>query len=130
MPPKRRWISKTLQEIDLEDKIFRYHDKYLRMVYLLLSEAVHLHSRIAQDHAASMKEAAYTWQQRAIKLIENATNGVQIDNKKSIKHIQNESQKVNKDLKNQLVELNKKYKDLQTNRAHFCMRSLKHEEGD
>ena len=67
-----------------------------------------------------MKEAAFTWQQRAIKLIESATNGVQIDNKKNIKEIRNESQKVNKDLRNQLAELNKKYNDLQTEHKFTC----------
>ena len=76
-----------MQEIDLEDKIVRHNDKYLRMVYLRLGKALHLHSGIAKEHAASMKEAAFTWQQRAIKLIENATNSVQIDNKKNIKDI-------------------------------------------
>ncbi len=113
-------IIKTLQEIDLEDKIVRYNDKYLRMVYLRLGKALHFHTGIAKEHAATMKEAAFTWQQRAIKLIENATNSVQIDNKKTIKDIQNESQKVNNDLKRQLDELNKKYSDLQTEYSFAC----------
>jgi hypothetical protein len=113
-------VNKTLQAIDLEDQIVRHNDKYLRMVYLRLGKAVHLHAGIAKEHAASMKEAAFTWQQRAIKLIESATNSVQIDNKKNIKDIRNESQKVNKDLKRQLAELNKKYSDLQTEHSFTC----------
>ncbi len=113
-------ISKTLQEIDLEDKIVRHNDKYLRMIYLRLGKALHLHTGIAKEHAATMKQAVFTWQQRAIKLIENATNSVQIDNKKTIKDIRNESQKVNKDLKRQLDELTKKYSDLQTEHSFTC----------
>ena len=109
-----------MQAIDLEDMIVRHNDKYLRMVYLRLGKALHWHSRIAKEHAASMKEAAFTWQQRAIKLIESATNGVQIDNKKNLKEIRNEAQKVNKDLRNQLAELNKKYNDLQTEHKFTC----------
>jgi hypothetical protein len=107
-------VNKTLQEIDLEDKIVRHNDRYLRMIYLRLGKALHLHTGIAKAHAATMKEVAFTWQQRAIKLIEDATNSVQIDNRKTIKDIQNESQKATNDLKKQLEELTKKHNDLQT----------------
>ena len=113
-------VNKTLQDIDLEDKIVRGNDRYLRMVYLRLGKAVHLHAGIAKAHAASMKEAAFTWQQRAIKLIEDATCNVQIDNKQSIKEIQNESQRVANDLKKQLDELTKKYSNLQTEYSFAC----------
>ncbi len=100
------------------------------MVYLRLGKALHLHAGIAKEHAASMKEAALTWQKRAIKLIENATNGVQVDNKKNIKDIRNESQKVNKDLRNQLAELNKKYNNLQTEHSFTCAAlSMKEDKG-
>jgi hypothetical protein len=113
-------VNKTLQEIDLEDKILRGNDRYLRAVYLRLGNALHLHAGIAKEHAASMKEAAFTWQQRAIKLIEDATCSVQIDNKKVIKDIQNEAQKTTKDLKKQLEELTKKHSDLQTEHSFAC----------
>jgi hypothetical protein len=86
-------VRKTLMEIDIEDKnIVRAHDKYVRMLYLRLGKALEPHTKIAKAHAATMKEAAFTWQQRAIKLIEEATCNVQIDNKKTIKDIQNEAQ--------------------------------------
>jgi hypothetical protein len=90
------------------------------MVYLRLGNALHLHASIAKAHAATMKEAAFTWQQRAIKLIEEATCNVQVDNKKSIKEIQNESQRIANDLKKQLDELTKKYSDLQTEHSFAC----------
>ncbi len=57
------------------------------MIYLRLGKAVHLHTGIAKEHAATMKEAAFTWQQRAIKLIEEASCNVQKDNKSTIKDI-------------------------------------------
>ncbi len=85
-------VHKTLMEIDIEDNIVRAHDKYVRMLYLRLGNALQPHTKIAKAHAATMKEAAFTWQQRAIKLIEEATCNVQIDNKKTIKDIQNEAQ--------------------------------------
>jgi hypothetical protein len=113
-------VNKTLQEMDLEDKIVRGNDRYLRAIYLRLGNALHVHTGIAKAHAATMKEAAFTWQQRAIKLIEDATCTVQIDNKKTIKDIQNEAQKVTNDLKKQLEELTKKHSDLQTEHSFAC----------
>ncbi len=113
-------VNRTLREIDLEDTIVRGNDRYLRMVYLRLGNALHLHASISKAHAATMKEAAFIWQQRAIKLIEEATFNVQIDNKKSIKEIQNESQRIANDLKKQLDELTKKYSDLQTEHSFAC----------
>jgi hypothetical protein len=86
-------VHKTRMEIDIEDNIVRAHDKYVRMLYLRLGKALEPHTKIANAHAATMKEAAFTWQQRAIKLIEEATCNVQIDNKKIIKDIQNEAQR-------------------------------------
>jgi hypothetical protein len=58
-----------------------------------------------------MREAAFTWQQKAIKLIEDATCTVQIDNKKTIKDIQSEAQKTTQDLKRQIQELTKKHNE-------------------
>ncbi len=115
-------VNKTLQEIDLEDKIVRGNDRYLRMIYLRLGNALHLHTGIAKAHAATMKEAAFTWQQRAIKLIEGATCSVHIDNRKTIKDIQAEAQKTttSNDLKKQLEELTKKHSDLQTEHSFAC----------
>ena len=113
-------VSKTLQEIDINDKVIRTHDRFLLTVYLRLGQALHLHTEVAKAHAATMKEAAFTWQQRAIKLIEEATCNVQIDNKKSIKDIQTEAQKTTLDLKRQLQELNKKHSDLQTEHSFVC----------
>jgi hypothetical protein len=101
-------------EIDIEDNIVRAHDKYVRMLYLRLGNALQPHTKIAKAHAATMKEAAFTWQQRAIKLIEEATCNVQIDNKKTIKDIQNEAQRSANELRKQLEELTKKHSDLQT----------------
>ena len=113
-------VNKALQAIDLEDEIVRGNDKYLRMVYLRLGQALHLHAGIALEHRASMREAAHTWQLRAIRLIEQATNSVQEDNRKNLAEIRNESQKVNKELTRQLDELNKKYSDLQTEHSFAC----------
>ena len=113
-------VGKTLQEIDIEDKVIRSNDRFLRMVYLRLGQALHLHTEVAKAHAATMKEAAFTWQQRAIKLIEEATCNVQIDNKKSIKDIQMEAQKTTLDLNKQLQELTKKHSDLQTEHSFVC----------
>ena len=113
-------VSKTLQEIDIEDKVIRSHDRFLLTVYLRLGQALHLHTEVAKAHAATMKEAAFTWQQRAIKLIEEATCNVQIDNKKSIKDIQMEAQKTTLDLNKQLQELTKKHSDLQTEHSFVC----------
>ncbi len=45
---------------------------------------------------------------------------MQIDNKKTIKDIQNEAQKTTNDLKRQLEELNKKHSDLQTEHNFAC----------
>jgi hypothetical protein len=61
-------VHKTLMEIDIEDNIIRGNDKYVRMLYLRLGKALEPHTKIAKAHAATMKEAAFTWQQRAIKL--------------------------------------------------------------
>ncbi len=54
-------VDRTLQEIDLDDKIVRHNDRYFRMIYLRLGKALHLHTGIAKAHAATMKEAAFTW---------------------------------------------------------------------
>ena len=80
-------VNKALQAIDLEDEIVRGNDKYLRKVYLRLGQALHLHAGIAKEHRAAMSEAAHTWQLRAIRLIEQATNSVQMDNKKNLEDI-------------------------------------------
>jgi len=113
-------VNKAWQAIDLEDEIVRGNDKYLRMVYLRLGQALHLHAGIANEHRASMSEAAHTWQLRAIRLIEQATNSVQMDNRKNLADIRNESQKVNKDLMKQLDELNKKHSELLTEHRFTC----------
>ncbi len=41
-------VNKTLQEIDLEDRIVRGNDRYLRMIYLRLGNALHLDTGIAK----------------------------------------------------------------------------------
>jgi hypothetical protein len=110
-------VHKPLMEIDIEDNIIKRNDKYVRMLYLRLGKALEPHSKIAKAHAATMKEAAFTWQQRAIKLIEEATCNVQIDNKKTIRDIQNEAQRNANKLRKQLEELTKRHSDLQTEHA-------------
>ncbi len=107
-------VHKTLMEIDIEDNIIRGNDRYVRVLYLRLGKALEPHTKIAKAHVATMKETAFTWQQRAIKLIEEATCNVQIDNKKTIKDIQNEAQRSANELRKQLEELTKKHSDLQT----------------
>jgi hypothetical protein len=107
-------VHKTLMEIDIEDNIIRGNDKYVRMLYLRLGKALEPHTKIAKAHAATMKEAAFTWQQRAFKLIEEATCNVRIDNNKTIKDIQNEAQRSANELRKQLEDLTKKHNDLQT----------------
>ncbi len=107
-------VHKTLMEIDIEDNIIRGNDKYVMMLYLRLGKALEPHTKIAKAHAATMKEVAFTWQQRAIKLIEEATCNVQMDNRKTIKDIQNEAQRSANELRRQLDELTKKHSDLQT----------------
>ncbi len=53
---------------------------------------------------------------------------MQIDNRKTIKDIQNEAQKTTNDLKKQLEELNKKLSDLQTEHSFACAASTLKEE--
>jgi hypothetical protein len=74
------------------------------MLCLRLIKALEPHTEIAKAHVAMMKEAAYTWQQRTIKLIEDATSGVQIDNKKIVKDIQKEAQRSVNETKKQLED--------------------------
>jgi hypothetical protein len=65
-------VSKTLQEIEIKDKVIRTHDRFLLTIYLRLGQALHLHTGVAKAHAQTMREAAFTWQQKAIKLIEES----------------------------------------------------------
>ncbi len=116
---KHKWIDTkgvrlTLDEINETDKIIRINDEFTRSLFFRLGKSLEPHTDMAKQHAASMKEAASTWQQNAIRLISDAVRNVQTDNKNNVKEIKGEAQRSVADLKKQLEILNKKHNELLT----------------
>jgi hypothetical protein len=110
-------VLASIEEIDEEDKIVRTTDKFVRNLFLRLGQALDPQMEVAKAHAASMEEAANSWQHKAIKAIEDAVAGVKKDNQGVVRDIMDESLRNTKELKRQLDELNKKYTQLQTEHA-------------
>ncbi len=92
--------------IDLKDQMARVNCKYTQNLYLRLGKALDLHFEVAKSHAASMKEAALAWQEKAIKSINDTAAALQKDNKRVIRDIKSEASQETKDLKKQLEALN------------------------
>ncbi len=107
-------VQLTLNEINEADQIIRINDEFVRSLFFRLGKSLEPHTDMAKQHAASMREAANTWQQNAIKLISNAVMSVQSDNQNNVKEIKSEAQRSATDLRRQLEVLNKKYNELQT----------------
>ncbi len=61
-----------------------------------------------------MKDAALTWQEKAIKSINEAAANLQQDNKKVLRDIKSETSQETKELRKQLETMSKKHADLQT----------------
>jgi hypothetical protein len=72
------------------------------------------HLEVAKSHAASMKEAALAWQEKAIKSINDTAAALQKDNKKVIRDIKSEASQETNELRKQLETLSKKHMELQT----------------
>ncbi len=103
-----------MDEINETDQIIRINDEFTRSLFFRLGKSLEPHTDMAKQHVASMKEAANTWQQNAIRLISDAVRNVQTDNKNNVKEIKGEAQRSVADLKKQLEILNKKHNELQT----------------
>jgi hypothetical protein len=107
-------VNVTLDEADLTDRIIRVNCDYTKNLFLRLGKALDPHLEVAKSHAASMKEAALAWQEKAIKSINDTTAALQKDNKRVIRDNKSEASQETKELKKQLEALNKKHTDLQT----------------
>ena len=70
--------------IDLKDQMARVNCKYTQNLYLRLGKTRDPHLEVAKSHAASMKEAALAWQEKAIKSINDTAAALQKDNKRVI----------------------------------------------
>jgi hypothetical protein len=112
-----RDVLASTEQIEEEDKIVRTTDKFVRNLFLRLSQALDPQMEVAKAHAASMEEAANSWQHKAIQAIQDAVAGVKKDNQGVVRDIMDESLRNTKELKRQLDELNKKYTQLQTEHA-------------
>jgi hypothetical protein len=103
-----------MDEVDLKDQMARFNCKYTQNLCLRLGKTRAPHLEVAKAHAASMKEAALAWQEKAIKSINDTASALQKDNKKVIRDIKNEASQETNELRKQLETLNKKHVDLQT----------------
>ena len=56
-------VRLTLDEINEEDQIIRINDEFTRSLFFRLGKSLEPHTDMAKQHAASMREAANTWQQ-------------------------------------------------------------------
>ncbi len=109
-------VNVTLDEVDLADRIIRVNCDYTKNLYLRLGKALDPHLEVAKSHAASMKEAALAWQEKAIKSINDTAAVLQKDNKRAIRDIKSEASHETKELKKQLEALIKS--------TWICKRSL------
>ncbi len=107
-------VKCTMDGVDLKDQMARTNCKYTKNLFLRLGVASNPHLEIAKAHAASMKESALTWQEKAINSINKVAASIRQDNKKTLRDIKREAAQEAKELRKQLESLNKKYADLQT----------------
>ncbi len=92
----------------------RVNCKYTQNLCLRLGKTRDPLLEVAKSRAASMKEAAQAWQEKAIKSINDTAAALQKDNKSMIREIKSEVSHETKELKKQLEALNKKHAELQT----------------
>jgi hypothetical protein len=105
-------VKCTMDEIDLKDNVARVNRKYTQNLCLRLGKTRDPLLEVAKSRAGSMKEAALTWQEKAIKSINDTAAALQKDNKRVIR--KSEVSHETKELKKQLEALNKKHTELQT----------------
>jgi hypothetical protein len=84
-------VDVTLNEVDLADRIIQVNCDYIKNLYLRLGKALDPHLDVAKSHAASMKEAALAWQEKAIKSINDTAAALQKDNKRAVLDIESEA---------------------------------------
>jgi hypothetical protein len=112
-------VKCTMDEIDLKDQMARFNCKYTQNLCLRLGKTRAPHLEVAKAHAASMKEAALAWQEKAIKSINDTAAVLQKDNKRVIRDIKSEASQETNELRRQLETLSKKHVGEFTNGIQF-----------